>query len=274
MGNSLVVILDANTDWDALAETLTNVYAKTASASPAVDSSAPIKDRVGHGDATLTADALRGLIDEPADISLRVDFTGGADAASGVAVVAARSEFSKNENAVSATEGVITVDLGSDYLEISAAGVAGKSDSSAAFEAQIAVGAVIDGNPLLRVLDQDQDQRLTLRERQELKVLLTSLDRDSDGTVAAAEMPVPIRLAITLGPHVHQLLASPTGAARPIAPSSEPAPPDWFASMDKNSDRDLSREEFLGTMEQFKQADADGDGLLNVAEALKLGGGK
>jgi hypothetical protein len=273
MGNSLVVILDANTDWDALASMLASVYAQPTNSSPAADSTAPVKERIARGDATLTTDTLRDLMDEPADVSLRVDFGGGAEAASGVSVVAVNPEFTNQENAVTATENVITVDLGADYLEISAAGISGKSDS-AATESQIAVGAVIDGNPLLRVLDQDQDQRLTLRERQELKGLLTSLDRDSDGKLAAAEMPVPIRLAITLGPHVHQLLAAPTGAARPITPNTEPAPPDWFASMDKNNDRDLSREEFLGTTDQFKQADADGDGLLNVAEAVKFGGGE
>jgi hypothetical protein len=272
MGNSLVVILDSNTDWDALAATVANVYGQTTNASTSAATTASIKERMARGDASMTADALRSLLEEPADVSLRVDF-GGADAASGVSVVAAGPELMSQKNGVTATENVITVDLGSDYLEISAAGIAG-NPGSAASESQIAVGAVIDGNPLLRVLDHDQDQRLTQRERQELKSLLASLDRDSDGTIATSEMPVPIRLAFTLGPHVHQLLAAPAGAARPIAPSSEPAPPDWFASMDKNSDRDLSREEFLGTSGQFKQADADGDGLLNVAEALKLEGGK
>jgi hypothetical protein len=273
MGNSLVVIIDSNTDWNALAATLAIVYAKPTNAPPPVDSTAPIKERIARGDTSLTADALRVLMDDAADVSLRVDFGGDKNAASGVSLIAARSEFTNQVNAVTATENVITVDLGSDYLEISAAGIAEQTGSPAS-ESQIAVGAVIDGNPLLRVLDHDQDQRLTLRERQEMKGLLTSLDRDSDGKLSAAEMPVPIRLAITLGPHVHQLLATPTGAARPIAPSSEPAPPDWFVSMDKNNDRDLSREEFLGTTRQFKQADADSDGLLNVAEALKLGGGK
>jgi Ca2+-binding EF-hand superfamily protein len=273
MANSLIVMLDSNTDWDALATILASVYTPAADAPEAVDAATPIKERVARGDATLTADALRTLVDEPADVSLRVDFGGGENAKSGVSLVAASPEFTSAENAVAATEDVITVDLGSDYLEISAASVSNKSNLTTS-ESQIAVGAVIDGNPLLRVLDQDQDQRLTLRERQELKELLTSLDYDSNGQLAAAEMPIPIRLAISLGPHVHELLAKPTGAARPIAPNSEPAPPDWFASMDKNNDRDLSREEFLGTSDQFKLADADGDGLLNVAEAVKLGGGK
>jgi hypothetical protein len=44
--------------------------------------------------------------------------------------------------------------------------------------------------------------------------------------------------------------------------------------MDKNSDRDLSRNEFLGTTEQFRQFDTDTDGLLSVAEALKLDSGQ
>jgi hypothetical protein len=44
--------------------------------------------------------------------------------------------------------------------------------------------------------------------------------------------------------------------------------------MDKNSDRDLSRNEFLGTTEQFRQFDTDADGLLSVAEAVKLSGGQ
>ena len=136
-------------------------------------------------------------------------------------------------------------------------------------DTQIAVGAAFDGNPLLRLIDHDQDHRLTLRERRELAGLLAALDRDEDGQVAAAEMPIPIRFAVTLGPQVHTLLAQPTGAARAIAPREVPAAPSWFTSMDKNGDGDLSRGEFLGTSEQFGQIDADADGLVSVREALK-----
>ena len=105
--------------------------------------------------------------------------------------------------------------------------------------------------------------------------LLAALDRNEDGQVGSDEIPVPIRLAVTLGPQVHQLLQAPTGAVRTIAPrDAATAPPDWFLSMDKNKDRDLSRGEFLGTTEQFRQFDADGDGLLSAKEALKLSAGQ
>jgi hypothetical protein len=37
--------------------------------------------------------------------------------------------------------------------------------------------------------------------------------------------------------------------------------------MDRNGDGDVSRREFLGTIEQFRRIDSDGDGLIDVVEA-------
>jgi hypothetical protein len=39
--------------------------------------------------------------------------------------------------------------------------------------------------------------------------------------------------------------------------------------MDRNGDGDVSRREFLGTDEEFKRIDTDGDGLISVEEAEK-----
>jgi hypothetical protein len=37
--------------------------------------------------------------------------------------------------------------------------------------------------------------------------------------------------------------------------------------MDRNHDGDVSRREFLGTDEEFRKIDADGDGLISLDEA-------
>ena len=39
--------------------------------------------------------------------------------------------------------------------------------------------------------------------------------------------------------------------------------------MDRNGDGDVSRREFLGTPEEFKKLDLDGDGLISREEAEK-----
>jgi hypothetical protein len=186
-------------------------------------------------------------------------------------VISVSPEIGRMKDAVTATADVVTLDLGSDYIEISAAGN-GSGSAPEAAGSQVAVGAVVDGDPLLRSIDRDQDGRLTNRERQALADHVRGLDRDGDSQASAGEIPIPIRLAVTLGPQVHQLLAKQTLAARMDKPTAAPAAPDWFASMDKNNDGDLTRNEFLGTPEQFQRFDADGDGQMSVAEALKAEG--
>jgi hypothetical protein len=255
-GYRMVVLVDANTDWDAVAADLARIYPD---AQPAA------------------ASQLEKLGSVPADITLRVDFAGDkGEKTNGLAVSALTvSPSSGAENkGISATGNVIAVDLGGECFEFSAAKSAGDKKNSDISGSQLAIGAVIDGNPLLRLLDSDQDGRLTLRERQQLSGLLSAIDRDGDGGISAGEIPVPIRLAVTLGPQVHQLLAKPTGAASTIAPRGASKAPEWFASMDKNKDGDLARGEFLGTTEQFRQFDENGDSLLSVAEALKLNAGE
>jgi hypothetical protein len=254
-GHSLLVLLDAKTDWGSLEATLERVYG----------------DRGG----TPTV-GPRELSVIPADITLRVDFRKFEDkeSASGAAVLSISKELQASNDAVVASSDVLSLGAGGDFVEFCAAQAPSETNQTAS-ASQIAIGAVLDGNPLLRLVDHDQDGRLTLRERQDLRALMTQLDRDADGSVSSHEIPTPIRLAVTPGPHVHELLATPTGSVRTVAPSdAAPKPPDWFVSMDKNQDRDLSRDEFLGTTEQFRQFDADADGLLSAAEALKLNAGQ
>src|SRR5207302_1142297 len=60
-----------------------------------------------------------------------------------------------------------------------------------------------------------------------------------------------------------------TGRARGRGqqPPQPPRGPAWFVKMDRNGDGDVSRREFIGTDEQFKAIDTDGDGLISVEEA-------
>jgi Ca2+-binding EF-hand superfamily protein len=247
-GHPLVVLLDAATDRDALAVVASRVYG-------------------------FDEEQYRRLVGGSADVTLRAAFGDDAKTQAGVSLLAVGPEFAGLADAVAASADVITLDLGAEYLEFSAAERAADAKADAG-NTQIAVGAAFDGNPLWRLADRDQDHRLTRRERREIAGLLAALDRNDDGQIAAAEMPLPIRFAVALGPQVHTLLAQPTGAARAIAPREAPSAPSWFTSMDRNNDGDLSPGEFLGTTEQFGQIDADGDGLVSVREAQEAETGR
>lgn len=242
--HSLLVMIDDATDREALVATCSRLYG-------------------------LTEEKVEELLGGPAAATFRVKFGEKTPPDDAVAIYG-------DQSGADASTDAISLDLGALSIEFAAAGTQYKNEAAYAAATQIAVGAAIDGNPLLRLVDSDHDGRLTQRERQQLPKLLAALDRNGDGEVAAAELPIPIRLAVTLGPQVHRLLSTPS-VGRRVRPqetgAGEKSPqtaPDWFRSMDGNSDGDLARSEFLGTAEQFAQFDVDGDGLLSVEEAVKM----
>ena len=148
-----------------------------------------------------------------------------------------------------------------------------------AFAAQIQVVLSIaaDSRTLFEVMDQDYDQRLTMREFAGFSDRIKPLDTNRDGILDANEMSQKYRLVFSLGkPRVfRQQMAGPQTSGVP-APRATPNTdgPAWFRKMDRNQDGDLSWREFLGKREVFQRLDLDQDGLvtaqeLSVAEAAQ-----
>ncbi|MEM8911056.1 MAG: EF-hand domain-containing protein [Planctomycetota bacterium] len=134
---------------------------------------------------------------------------------------------------------------------------------------QVSFGAVNDGYPIIPVLDRNQDGRLTERELRQVSERLRELDTNDDDRLSEEDLKPVIRVAMGHGLCVQDYLGTVRGVGRGEAarsPQMDPAP-DWFVTLDKNGDGDLSEQEFVGTREQFATLDQDADGLVSIREA-------
>jgi Ca2+-binding EF-hand superfamily protein len=128
-----------------------------------------------------------------------------------------------------------------------------------------AVVSVTDqGRSLFDLIDADGDGRLGVRELRTAWARVGPLAKDRRG-LGPGDIPRRIQVALGQG----QAFFRP--AARPGAPpASKAATPLWFRKMDRNNDGDVSRSEFLGSEEEFRALDADGDGLISAGEARRF----
>jgi Ca2+-binding EF-hand superfamily protein len=138
------------------------------------------------------------------------------------------------------------------------------------------------GRNLFTLIDANGDGQLSVRELRSAWERVQPLTR---GGAGLAEADIPRRIQISMGQgntffsNVGQLASTPMKGRVPVK-TVGPVPA-WFTKMDRNGDGDVSRREFLGTEEEFRMLDADGDGLISADEARayeaklkKAGGGK
>lgn len=266
-GYPLVVVLDAQTDWRALRQHLQAAYAEQSKDVGPL----PLIERIGHGDRTVELADLMNLLSLEPDLVYRVAFE-NEDATLQLLAIGNHNSTddsgSQSWQLHSSTNEVVTIERRETYMELTAAqGEIDEENASGDMQqTQVSVGAVVDGYPLFRLLDHDNNRQLTLRERRSIDSLLAKLDRNGDGQIDRSERPTGIRLTVTLGPFSHQHLAQAVAAQRPHDDTSVVAAPDWFVGMDRNNDGDLSRREFQGSPTQFAQFDRNDDGLISAAE--------
>lgn len=201
-----------------------------------------------------------------ADVTLRIDFA-SSETQLGVLAVSERVASSAS-GATCLLVKALKTDL--QIAAVDGAAVTGTADD--AWPATIAVGAVWDGFPLLRLADGDGDGRLSLRETRATAANILLCDENGDGQLTRDELHGPLRLVVCRGLVAQDDLSAPSrerAAARAVA-AHDVVAPDWFAAMDLNQDGDIARDEFPGAAAQFAEFDQDGDGLISVAEAAAV----
>jgi Ca2+-binding EF-hand superfamily protein len=133
---------------------------------------------------------------------------------------------------------------------------------------QVQLTAAHKADPFFEALDSSPDGSLSLREMRAAASALARLDRNGDGRIGLDEAPPTLRVAIGRGGSTSSaggFVLRTQGA--PVRPGQRGPGPDWFDSMDRNGDGDLSPREFLGSDEQFQKLDLDADGLIDRQEA-------
>jgi Ca2+-binding EF-hand superfamily protein len=135
-------------------------------------------------------------------------------------------------------------------------------------KSQVFLTIVDQGRGIFDLIDTNHDSRLSRRELLNALKKFDELDKNKDGVIERTELPAQFRITASQGQsngQVRTVVFNPYGQTTPRTASTKG--PLWFRKMDRNGDGDVSEREFLGTPEEFKLIDTDGDGLISVQEA-------
>jgi len=127
------------------------------------------------------------------------------------------------------------------------------------------------GRSLFELIDSNSDNQLSVRELRTAWQRIKPLCKADKG-LTQPDLPRTLRISMGLG---NTFFAQPVPVAfgGPMMPPGQPlirGVPAWFSKMDLNRDGDISPKEWLGTDEEFKAIDTDGDGLISADEARQF----
>jgi Ca2+-binding EF-hand superfamily protein len=215
---------------------------------------------------------LAGLADRKAHLALEAAFTSPGQPNGARATLRIVDASSDVVQVVHASPARLALAVGEEAIEVAAYDMSG-ADTMAESPRP---GAAGPSNPLrisvhnrsdalFAHLDADHDGRLGEREIAQAADRFKSLDKDQDGSLSAGEVSGGLTVAIVRG-------NLPAGEARyNLLPAGTTGgdfhPPEWFLQGDFNGDGDISRREFVGTLDQFRQLDLNDDGFVSAAEA-------
>ncbi|MDY3557719.1 hypothetical protein R5W23_000247 [Gemmata sp. JC673] len=128
----------------------------------------------------------------------------------------------------------------------------------------VATNVTEAGHGLFGIIDADGNGQLSQRELRQLPKLAKHFATAKDGSFRLADVPQHLRVTFASHPAGPWMIEAPNDRSR--EPRSAVGPP-WFQKMDRNRDGDVSRREFLGSEDDFRRLDRDGNGLIDTHEA-------
>ncbi len=138
-------------------------------------------------------------------------------------------------------------------------------------EQALLVNTTVSRPNLFQLLDDDRDGKLSVRELRTAWERLSVLEPEGSRFVTRAILQPTASFRLSnAAAGGFEVLTPQDAAEMRSALYVEPVGkgPLWFRKMDRNGDGDVSRAEFLGDAADFARIDADGDGLISLAEAV------
>jgi hypothetical protein len=267
-------LLSPDADWQLISAVLCDFYA---SGQPLTIESFPhMKGLFAELDTDasgrLKTSELAELAHRKAHLAVRAGFAAAStpDAHANLQIMETPDEIVR---VLKASPDRIAMAIGDESIDISIHDRSGINDMSpnsprepATTREQLWISAHNRGDSVFAHLDADRDGRLGEREIAHAPARLHSLDRDGDDRLGSGEVAGRMTVAIVRG-------RLPAGEARYHLAQGAPQldetsrPPEWFVHGDFNGDGDISRREFVGTLEQFGQLDLNEDGFISAPEA-------